>query len=526
MTVAIPQSNGRPMLYNPSVVLKHAFSHPRVTMRRRVLGNRVTAYMGRPGAKEEPSSQIAVVNIFGCLSHRGYRWDDNEVNDYDGIEDCVIKQLVNPLVRGVVLHMDSPGGVAAGLEDSASRIVAARDTHGKRIAVHVDETCASAAYWLAVAVANAGIYSTLAGEVGSIGGYTTLWDESERLKMDGVSVTMLRVPAGKNPEDPICPVRDVAESRANAILEEVVGRFFNAVACGRCLSVADVAALDAATFGAIEAKERGLIDGICSLEDVMRVAFVDVKKPLTKEKKEKNMEVTGDVAKDRILLAKAGATLSGTSSVRLESTGAEEEPPSSDSGGSSDTKVRFNAVAEAASACAAACAEAAAAIAGGSAPEAIDAIAAMTAACRTVVEKSDLLFGATSEEPAGVDSEPTVAATRAELARQLKANRVGADQQERNIKLQKKQINNSLRSGMMKLSRTDFDLLYPGLPDRYNGEAAAATTVVGVFPNRTAMAGLSQSDIRYCRDRNLNVDDMAERIAAIRGQRIGGYSNG
>ena len=73
--------------------------------------------------------------------------------------------LDDPKVKSIILNIDSPGGVAAGINELADQIYAGRSR--KRIVAYVGGTGASAVYWLASAAAEIVVDETAV--LGSIG---------------------------------------------------------------------------------------------------------------------------------------------------------------------------------------------------------------------------------------------------------------------------------------------------------------------------------------------------------------------
>lgn len=73
--------------------------------------------------------------------------------------------LDDPKVKSIILNIDSPGGVAAGINELADQIYAGRSR--KRIVAYVGGTGASAVYWLASAAAEVVVDETAV--LGSIG---------------------------------------------------------------------------------------------------------------------------------------------------------------------------------------------------------------------------------------------------------------------------------------------------------------------------------------------------------------------
>lgn len=75
--------------------------------------------------------------------------------------------LDDPKIRAIVLNIDSPGGVASGINELAELIYAGRDC--KRIVSYIGGTGASAGYWIASAASEIVIdEASLAGSIGVV----------------------------------------------------------------------------------------------------------------------------------------------------------------------------------------------------------------------------------------------------------------------------------------------------------------------------------------------------------------------
>lgn len=83
--------------------------------------------------------------------------------------------LDNPRIKSIVLNMDSPGGIASGINELAALVKTGRDK--KRIVAYVGGQAASAAYWIASAAHEVVIDDT--GLVGSIGAVLTVTVDAE-----------------------------------------------------------------------------------------------------------------------------------------------------------------------------------------------------------------------------------------------------------------------------------------------------------------------------------------------------------
>jgi len=133
--------------------------------------------------------------------------------------------------KGVVLLIDSPGGspVQAGIINDEIRRMRAK--YNKPIYAVVEETCASAAYYIAAGTDK--IFVDKASIVGSIGvlmdgfGFTGL--------MDKVGVERRLLTAGENKGflDPFSPMNDAQRAHAQQMLDQIHAQFIDVVKRGR-----------------------------------------------------------------------------------------------------------------------------------------------------------------------------------------------------------------------------------------------------------------------------------------------------
>ncbi|MEY5028322.1 MAG: putative signal peptide peptidase SppA [Pseudomonadota bacterium] len=171
--------------------------------------------------------------------------------------------------RALVLVINSPGGspVQAGLiYDEIRRL---RKLHGKPIYAVVEESCASAAYYLASAADK--IYVDKASIVGSIGvlmdgfGFTGI--------MDKVGIERRLLTAGENKGflDPFSPQTAKQRAHAQTMLDAIHSQFIAAVRQGRGERLKETPDMFSGLFWTGEqAVEMGLADGMSSLDGVAR----------------------------------------------------------------------------------------------------------------------------------------------------------------------------------------------------------------------------------------------------------------
>ena len=161
-------------------------------------------------------------------------------------------------LREARLIIDSPGGVAQGLDVLHARLMRLRD-EGAVVSARVDGLCASAAYWIASAAQK--ISARPLSEVGGIGVYRVYYDRSEALRDAGITPVVVRSGPHKGMGlDRITSEQIDAEAQNIADLHT---QFIAAVAAGRGMRLEDVAVLATGrTWVAARALSVGLVDEV------------------------------------------------------------------------------------------------------------------------------------------------------------------------------------------------------------------------------------------------------------------------
>ena len=169
----------------------------------------------------------------------------------------------------LVLLINSPGGspVQAGLIND--EIVRLRALHNKPIYAVVEESCASAAYYIAAATDR--IYVDKASIVGSIGvlmdgfGFTGLMDKL------GVERRLMTAGVNKGFLDPFSPQTDSHRKHAQAMLDQIHTQFIDVVKKGRGDRLKETPELFSGLFwSGQQAVTMGLADSLGSLDGVAR----------------------------------------------------------------------------------------------------------------------------------------------------------------------------------------------------------------------------------------------------------------
>ncbi|MGZ5847457.1 MAG: S49 family peptidase [Ramlibacter sp.] len=220
-------------------------------------------YRGGPSKADKSQPHTAVIEIKGEIAEGA-----------DASAEFVVAALRAAFeddgAKGIVLLINSPGGspVQAGIIWDEIRRLRAK-YNNKPVYAVVEESCASAAYYIASATDK--IYVDKASIVGSIGvlmdgfGFTGL--------MDKVGVERRLLTAGENKGflDPFSPMTDKQRIFAQSMLEQIHKQFIDAVKAGRGKRLKDSPELFSGLFWTgQQAVEMGLADQTANLDYVAR----------------------------------------------------------------------------------------------------------------------------------------------------------------------------------------------------------------------------------------------------------------
>ena len=214
------------------------------------------------GTKDVTTPHTAVIEIKGEIA-----------SGAEASADLVLSSLRSAFEdtgsKGVILLINSPGGspVQAGIINDEIRRLKA--VHKKPVYAVVEESAASAAYYIAVAADQ--IYVDKASIVGSIGvlmdgfGFTGLMDKL------GVERRLMTAGENKGFLDPFSPQTDKQREFAQAMLNQIHQQFIQVVKEGRGKRLKETPELFSGLFwSGQQAIDIGLADGLGSLDFVAR----------------------------------------------------------------------------------------------------------------------------------------------------------------------------------------------------------------------------------------------------------------
>jgi protease-4 len=191
----------------------------------------------------------------------------------DTSADAVVAALRSAMedsgAQGIVLLINSPGGspVQAGIINDEIRRLKAK--YRKPVYAVVEESCASAAYYIAVAADR--IFVDKASIVGSIGvlmdgfGFTGLMDKL------GIERRLLTAGENKGFLDPFSPQTDKQRAYAQQMLDQIHQQFIAAVRAGRGKRLKETPELFSGLFWTGQQSiQLGLADQLGNIDYVAR----------------------------------------------------------------------------------------------------------------------------------------------------------------------------------------------------------------------------------------------------------------
>ena len=213
-------------------------------------------------ATDKSAAHTAVIEIKGEIASGG-----------DASAESVVAAMRSAMedsgAQGLVLLINSPGGspVQAGIINDEIRRL--KGKYKKPIYAVVEESCASAAYYIAVATDR--IFVDKASIVGSIGvlmdgfGFTGLMDKL------GVERRLLTAGENKGFLDPFSPQTEKQRAYAQQMLDQIHKQFIDAVKAGRGKRLKETPELFSGLFWTgQQAVDLGLADQLGNVDFVAR----------------------------------------------------------------------------------------------------------------------------------------------------------------------------------------------------------------------------------------------------------------
>ena len=241
---------------------------------------------------------IAILHIDGALTYRSNIWKAFfGVDTYDSIANAFREIVADDEVKGIVLSIDSPGGMLSGVSDIAELIFNARGSKELGIVAHSAGRVCSAAYWIASACERVVLSSV--GEAGSIGVQCVVDNGNSA---DGKSTTTI-LRSNLSPNKNLDPSTPAGRTALEKNIDAAAKVFLETIAGYRGTTYENVLENygQGATFIGQDAVDAGLADGIESLDSLV-------------EKMLNNQNIGGNMPTEKT----AGQSSAGQSTVDVE----------------------------------------------------------------------------------------------------------------------------------------------------------------------------------------------------------------
>jgi protease-4 len=172
--------------------------------------------------------------------------------------------------KAIVLRINSPGGspVQAGIiNDEIRRLKKLHPT--KKVYAVVEETCASGAYYIAVAADE--IYADKASVVGSIGVLMDSFGATGLMDKIGVERRLITAGENKGMGDPFSPLQPKHRAYIQAMIDQIHQQFIAVVKQGRGARLKETPETFSGLFwNGEQAQRMGLVDHLGNLDYVAR----------------------------------------------------------------------------------------------------------------------------------------------------------------------------------------------------------------------------------------------------------------
>ena len=177
----------------------------------------------------------------------------------------------NPLVKAIVLRIDSPGGGVVPSQEIHDAVKRVKNKSNKAVIASMGTVAASGGYYIAAAtdriIANPG---TLTGSIGVIMEMANFEGLMKKVGVEGVVIKSGRF---KDVGSPLRKMSDEERKLLQSVMDDVHHQFIQAVADGRSLEVSRVEPLaDGRIYTGRQAKEARLVDELGDLDDAIHIA--------------------------------------------------------------------------------------------------------------------------------------------------------------------------------------------------------------------------------------------------------------
>ena len=230
---------------------------------------------GDDGGLAIGKEKIAVVELFGPIT------------ESSEIIRQIRKFARDSSIKGILVHIDSPGGAVAPSQEIYNALLQAKKK--KKVVASMGTLAASGGCYVAIGadkiVANPG---TITGSIGVIMGFVEMRELLSKLGLNAVTIKSGKF---KDIGSPARPFTEEDRKVLQSVIDDVYMQFVEAVAKERAMDIGEVKKLaDGRIYSGRQGKEIGLVDELGGFRDAVRIlgelAGITGEPYIVREKKE------------------------------------------------------------------------------------------------------------------------------------------------------------------------------------------------------------------------------------------------
>ena len=221
---------------------------------------------------------LAVFTLVYLVMHAGRASAFNGFGDRIGVVDLegvildsttVVQELKkfgdDDSIKGIIIHVNSPGGGVAASEEIYSQVKRIRDQKKKRIVASIATVGASGAYYVSSATNK--IYANNGSVVGSIGVIAEWVNYGDLMRWAKLKPEVLKVGEFKDTGDPSREMTPAERAYMQGLIDNMYGQFVSAVAEGRHVKTENIKAIaDGRVWTGQQALGMHLIDQVADFQ--------------------------------------------------------------------------------------------------------------------------------------------------------------------------------------------------------------------------------------------------------------------
>lgn len=282
-------ASGRALLLDPAhvkVVSESIFEEIVPETMETITVGGVAASMG-PNGKAYMAGSVAVIPVWGVLLHK-FEFSGPWATGYNFISDMVKSIRADDSVSGVILDVDSPGGMVMGNFELVSEL---KDLAAEKPMLAVVNGMATSGAYSIASAANQ-IVATKSSLIGSIGVVSTHMSFEKLLDKAGIEVTFIYAGKHKVEGNPYQNLSKETKAAIQSSIEKTYETFVNTVAENRGMNPERVRDTEAAVYDAEDALSKGLIDAVQSPNDAVASFINGLSRPSKRGKDMQTQHVT------------------------------------------------------------------------------------------------------------------------------------------------------------------------------------------------------------------------------------------